>query len=242
MLGGGGRGRDGRASGTLRAAARRAAAAIHSWRHRRADRFVNFVKMLGWSDEDLFKLLNGVLPAWALLLLAPRWRGTGVVVKVTALVYSVMYVATLVASTQSPGAPPPHPMPFLSFHAAALGPCPSPCLPPPTPPQTWRAPRRPRCSPSRAWPSCWAPAPPCCRPGECAGLDACRRQGSAVSARVRGNFQPQRSVLCSLHPCTPPLPARCRRTHYVVFDLWTAWWELQDAQRRAVPQVRRPDA
>ena len=47
------------------------------------------------SDEQVFSLVNGVLPAWLLLLLAPRWRGTVPVATVTAAVFSALYVAVL---------------------------------------------------------------------------------------------------------------------------------------------------
>jgi hypothetical protein len=48
-----------------------------------------------FSNEHIFSALNGVLPAWILLAVAPRWRLTAPIVTTTALVYAALYVALL---------------------------------------------------------------------------------------------------------------------------------------------------
>lgn len=53
---------------------------------------------LSIPDERLWDVLNGVLPAWGLLLLAPRWRVTVPFVTLTAAFYSVVYALTLLGS------------------------------------------------------------------------------------------------------------------------------------------------
>jgi ABA4-like protein len=59
----------------------------------------------GWPDaEALFLVANAaVLPGWALLLLAPRWRGTERIVTALPLLLCAAYVVLLV--TRSLGAP-----------------------------------------------------------------------------------------------------------------------------------------
>lgn len=43
--------------------------------------------------------------------------------------------------------------------------------------------------------------------------------------------------LCVPHSRLVPPAAASRRLHYVVFDLWTARWEVSDALEHGVPQV-----
>lgn len=50
------------------------------------------------SDTQLWDVLNGVLPAWALLAVAPRWRHTLPLVTATAAFYSLLYVGALAGS------------------------------------------------------------------------------------------------------------------------------------------------
>ncbi|PRW33664.1 serine threonine- kinase receptor R831 [Chlorella sorokiniana] len=47
------------------------------------------------SDEQLWDVLNGVLPAWLLLAVAPRWRYTIPIVTLTAAFYSLLYVGAM---------------------------------------------------------------------------------------------------------------------------------------------------
>lgn len=42
------------------------------------------------GDDQLFQLCNLVLPAWLLLLTAPKWRPTSIVVTTTALGFSLL--------------------------------------------------------------------------------------------------------------------------------------------------------
>ena len=53
---------------------------------------------LPFSDEQLWNLLNGVLPAWLLLAVAPRWRHTIPIVTLTAAFYSLLYVGAMAGS------------------------------------------------------------------------------------------------------------------------------------------------
>jgi hypothetical protein len=53
---------------------------------------------LPFPDEQLFTSLNCCLPAWLLLMLAPRWRFTMPLVCITASIYAALYVA-LIAHT-----------------------------------------------------------------------------------------------------------------------------------------------
>lgn len=55
---------------------------------------------LPFTDEQLWDAINGALPAWGLLLLAPRWRLTMPIVTLTAGFFSALYAATLYGSTQ----------------------------------------------------------------------------------------------------------------------------------------------
>ncbi|MEK6234111.1 MAG: ABA4-like family protein [Planctomycetales bacterium] len=48
------------------------------------------------SPDTLFQICNwGVLPAWALLIAFPRWKGTGVVVACTTAIAALVYVTLL---------------------------------------------------------------------------------------------------------------------------------------------------
>lgn len=53
---------------------------------------------LPFSDEQLWDVLNGVLPAWLLLAVAPRWRHTIPIVTLTAAFYSLLYVGAMAGS------------------------------------------------------------------------------------------------------------------------------------------------
>ena len=53
---------------------------------------------LPFSDQQLWVVLNGVLPAWVLLGLAPRWRHTVPLVTATAAFYSLFYIAAMAGS------------------------------------------------------------------------------------------------------------------------------------------------
>ena len=55
------------------------------------------------SDAELFNSVNLALPAWTLLIVAPRWRGTQFVVKATVLAFAALYVATIVPQLASGG-------------------------------------------------------------------------------------------------------------------------------------------
>lgn len=52
----------------------------------------------GISDDKLFPVTNGCLPAWAALVLLPKWRYTNSLVIGTILVYSLLYTL-LMANT-----------------------------------------------------------------------------------------------------------------------------------------------
>lgn len=53
---------------------------------------------LQYSDEQLWDVLNGVLPAWLLLAVAPRWRLTVPIATLTAAFYSLLYVGAMAGS------------------------------------------------------------------------------------------------------------------------------------------------
>lgn len=55
------------------------------------------------SDAELFNSVNLALPAWTLLIVAPRWRGTQIVVKATVLAFAALYVATIVPQLANGG-------------------------------------------------------------------------------------------------------------------------------------------
>ncbi len=61
------------------------------------------IPYLPYTDAQLFNGINLVLPAWALLLAAPRWRHTQSVVTATALVFAASYVATILPQLSSGG-------------------------------------------------------------------------------------------------------------------------------------------
>ena len=62
---------------------------------------------LALPDERIWDALNGVMPAWGLLALAPRWRWTMPLVTATAAFYSLLYCATMAGSMlcELPGVP-----------------------------------------------------------------------------------------------------------------------------------------
>lgn len=53
------------------------------------------ISFLDLTDDELFPVTNWVLPAWALLALLPRWGYTFPIVKIFALMFSVLYVALM---------------------------------------------------------------------------------------------------------------------------------------------------
>eukprot|EP00955_Chlamydomonas_euryale_P064069 358848-Chlamydomonas_euryale.AAC.11 len=50
---------------------------------------------LSYTDDDIFQCLNGVLLAWALLIVAPKWRPTQAIVLLSAMFYSALYAALI---------------------------------------------------------------------------------------------------------------------------------------------------
>lgn len=56
------------------------------------------VPRLPFSDAELWPALNGALPAWLLLALAPRWRLTIPIATLTAAAYSLLYVGAMAGS------------------------------------------------------------------------------------------------------------------------------------------------
>jgi hypothetical protein len=50
------------------------------------------IPYLSLSDDELFPIVNAVLPAWILLALLPRWRYTMMVSTALSLFYAVLYV------------------------------------------------------------------------------------------------------------------------------------------------------
>ena len=59
---------------------------------------------LNFSDQQIFEGLNLVLPAWALLVIAPRWRVTHWVVNLTTFGFCVLYTglfATLMLQSET---------------------------------------------------------------------------------------------------------------------------------------------
>lgn len=154
---------------------------------------------LSFTDEQLWDGINAALPAWALLLLAPRWRYTMPLVTLTAVAFSALYAATLWGSTQGACVPGGAALccPAASWHVRCGAPCRRwPCAPTPHLPlsstcrlpaylldwvQTpaWRASLRQTCLVWMAWPACWPSERRCCPPGATAPLLA----GSAPAAR-----------------------------------------------------------
>ncbi|KAI3430273.1 hypothetical protein D9Q98_004869 [Chlorella vulgaris] len=110
---------------------------------------------LPFPDEQLFTSLNCCLPAWLLLMLAPRWRFTMPLVCITASIYAALYVALIAHTIMEGGS---EKIDMFSFDGVA-------------------------------------------------------RLLSTRSA---------------------VLPAW---VHYIVFDLWTARWEVLDSLNRGVPQI-----
>lgn len=55
------------------------------------------------SDERLFTLCNGVLPAWVLLAIAPRWRWTSRIALLVAAAYAAFYAALLINAAAGGG-------------------------------------------------------------------------------------------------------------------------------------------
>ena len=59
---------------------------------------------LNFSDQQIFEGLNLVLPAWALLVIAPRWRITHWIVNLTVFAFCVLYTglfATLMLQSET---------------------------------------------------------------------------------------------------------------------------------------------
>eukprot|EP00953_Heterococcus_sp_UTEX-ZZ885_P028963 15429-Heterococcus_DN1.PRE.1 len=51
---------------------------------------------LPFTDEQMFPIVQAVIPAWALLVFAPRWSKTRTVVALTILFYSILYLLLMV--------------------------------------------------------------------------------------------------------------------------------------------------
>jgi Domain of unknown function (DUF4281) len=49
------------------------------------------IPYLPFTDEQMFPIVQAVIPAWALLIFAPRWSKTRTVVALTILFYSILY-------------------------------------------------------------------------------------------------------------------------------------------------------
>ena len=59
---------------------------------------------LTFSDQQIFEGLNLVLPAWALLVIAPRWRVTHWIVNLTTFGFCLLYTglfATLMLQSET---------------------------------------------------------------------------------------------------------------------------------------------
>ena len=50
---------------------------------------------LDLSDQQIFDGINAVLPAWILLVIAPRWRVTHWIVNLTAFAFCLLYTGAL---------------------------------------------------------------------------------------------------------------------------------------------------
>lgn len=50
---------------------------------------------LSYSDDQLFGAVNAVLPAWALLAVAPRWAGTRAIVTTVVAAHALLYCALI---------------------------------------------------------------------------------------------------------------------------------------------------
>ncbi|KAK9845995.1 hypothetical protein WJX81_007984 [Elliptochloris bilobata] len=61
------------------------------------------IPYLPFTDAELFNGVNLVLPAWGLLLVAPRWRYTQHFVTATALAFAAFYIATIIPQLTSGG-------------------------------------------------------------------------------------------------------------------------------------------
>ncbi|GLI64650.1 hypothetical protein VaNZ11_007977, partial [Volvox africanus] len=51
-----------------------------------------------FKDEQLFSLVNIILPGWLLLLVAPRWRHSQTISAVAGIAMSLLYAALLISS------------------------------------------------------------------------------------------------------------------------------------------------
>jgi Domain of unknown function (DUF4281) len=54
------------------------------------------IPFLPFTDEQMFPIVQAVIPAWALLVFAPRWSKTRTVVALTILFYSILYLLLMV--------------------------------------------------------------------------------------------------------------------------------------------------
>ena len=63
------------------------------------------VPYLPFSEEELFAGFSGALPAWLLLMLAPKWSVSHRVAALTAFLYSALYVGLLAGILQKSGLP-----------------------------------------------------------------------------------------------------------------------------------------
>ena len=50
------------------------------------------MSLFGWSDDDIFSVLNGVMVGWGLLFFAPRWKYTPTAVLSLCIFYSFLYM------------------------------------------------------------------------------------------------------------------------------------------------------
>ncbi|GAX83532.1 hypothetical protein CEUSTIGMA_g10957.t1 [Chlamydomonas eustigma] len=55
-----------------------------------------------FSDEQLFQLVNVVLPAWVLLIISPKWKTTQAVVTLAASLMCLLYALLLANTLLSP--------------------------------------------------------------------------------------------------------------------------------------------
>lgn len=64
-----------------------------TWYHR--PRFIMGIPYVNLTDDEIFPVVNAVLPAWLLLVFLPRWRFTKPIVTGTALLFSILYIALM---------------------------------------------------------------------------------------------------------------------------------------------------
>lgn len=53
------------------------------------------IPYINLTDDEIFPVVNAVLPAWLLLVFLPRWRFTKLIITGTAILFSMLYIALI---------------------------------------------------------------------------------------------------------------------------------------------------